>query len=156
MLVLSGGVSPNCARDGINRPFIIRSKSLSYAYTCVLLVNLILAHLLALDMAAIQERCWRTGCDKIVCMDVWNNNFHICGIPVMPLLKWEVVLLSIVSRILLLWDHLLHGVCNFYNSKHPLIYPKVSGLGRISIFSPWFWLLGIRSGVYYLIPSCVT
>ena len=58
VLVLSGGVSPNCARDGINRPFIIRSKSLSSMSKCVLLVTLRWAHLIALDMAASQERRW--------------------------------------------------------------------------------------------------
>ena len=87
ILVLSVGVSSNCMSYGINLLFIIRSNSHSSASKCVLLVTIHLAHLLELDMADIRERRWLTGNYNRVCMDIWNNNFHLWGIPVMPMLK---------------------------------------------------------------------
>ena len=70
MLVLSVGALPNFISDGINRPFIILSKIISYVSRYLLLITLRWARLLALDIAAIQGRRLWPGCDRRVCMDV--------------------------------------------------------------------------------------
>ena len=143
ILILSGRYPSNLVSYVITFPFKTRSKILSSLSKCVLMVILCWSHIMALYVADSQERHWCTVCDKECVWTCGIGIFLFGGDP--PCLCWYVKLFSFWLSWLFrfLWGCLLHKVCGSYIFKHPIIYAKVSWLGKISIFILWSSILGI-------------